>query len=118
MAAFFLNAGVLFNIAITAYKETLARNKLEKKCSERQPRTLSNGGQYLPDPAGLVDHKDVPPFLMQELPEIAGRGFRISGISSTPNSGIPLIGANPLFLYTSTVPQEWVGRAGRRERST
>jgi len=47
------------------------RSKLEEKWGKRQSPTLSDGKQYLPDPAGFIDHNDVPPFLERELPEIA-----------------------------------------------
>ncbi len=50
---------------------TPMRDKLEGKWEKRQPRTLSNGGKYLADPACIIDHRDVPPFLKLELPEIA-----------------------------------------------
>jgi hypothetical protein len=47
------------------------RSRLEKKWGERQPRTLSNGKQYLPDPAENIGHDDVPTFLERELPELS-----------------------------------------------
>jgi hypothetical protein len=47
------------------------REKLEGKWEKRHPRTLSNGKQYLTDPAGDIRHPDVPAFLSLELPELA-----------------------------------------------
>lgn len=47
------------------------RDKLERKWEKRRPRTLSNGKEYIADPAGDIDHRDVPGFLKLELPELA-----------------------------------------------
>jgi len=49
---------------------TAIRRRLEEKWTKRQPRTLSNGEQYLSDPAGAIGHDDVALFLEQESPEI------------------------------------------------
>lgn len=47
------------------------RRRLEEKWGKWQPRTLSNGKQYLPDPAGAIGHDDVPLLLERELPELS-----------------------------------------------
>jgi hypothetical protein len=57
--------------ASTDDRHASMRNKLEGKWGQRQRRTLSNGRQYLPDPAEVIGHRDVPLFLERELPEIA-----------------------------------------------
>ncbi|SRR5713101_5134098 len=46
------------------------RSKLEKNWVKRGSRILSNGKQYLSDPAQAIDHNDVPLFLEREAPEI------------------------------------------------